>query len=278
MDETAAFERERPRLLRIAGCILRDNSEAEDIVQQAWLRLHATEAIIDNLAGWLTTVTTRLCLDRLRAPKPILVDDQAFPSLTEDPADALALADMVGIALQVVLDRLTPNERVAFVLHDSFSIDFPTIALILGSTPAAARKLASRARSKVRPQGAPHRRADWEVVDAFLAAARQGDFEQLLALLAPGVVVAGDEAAISAGTPTHIEGRNAVATMFNGAAKAAWPVFIDGRPGAAWFHRGSPRVAFDFTVVDGVVSRIDFRADPAILERLIRRRAGELRN
>ncbi|KFF58316.1 RNA polymerase sigma-70 factor [Cryobacterium sp. MLB-32] len=278
MDETAAFERERPRLLRIAGRILRDNAEAEDMVQQAWLRLHSTEAVIDNLPGWLTTVTTRLCLDRLRAPKPILVDDTAFPSPTEDPADALALADTVGIALQVVLDRLTPNERVAFVLHDSFSIDFPTIAMILGSTPAAARKLASRARSKVRPQGTLRRRADWEVVDAFLAAAREGDFEQLLALLAPGVVVAGDEAAISAGTPTRIEGRNAVATMFNGAAKAALPVFVDGRPGAAWFHLGSPQVAFDFTVVDGVVSRIDFRADPAIVEHLIRRKEGERRN
>ncbi|MDJ0350258.1 sigma-70 family RNA polymerase sigma factor [Cryobacterium sp. PH29-G1] len=277
MDETAAFERERPRLLRIAGRILRDDAEAEDIVQQTWLRLHSTEAVIDNLPGWLTTVTTRLCLDRLRAPKPILVDDLAFPSLTEDPADALALADTVGIALQVVLDRLTPNERVAFVLHDSFSIDFPTIAAMLGTTPAAARKLASRARSKVRPQGVQGR-ADWEVVDAFLAAARQGDFEQLLALLAPGAVVAGDEAAISAGTPTRMEGRSAVAAMFNGAAKAALPVFIDGRPGAAWFHRGSPRVAFDFTVVNGVVDRIDFIADPAILERLIRRAAGAQRN
>ena len=274
MDETAAFERERPRLLRIAGRILRDDAEAEDIVQQAWLRLHSTEAVIDNLPGWLTTVTTRLCLDRLRAPKPVLVDDLAFPSLTEDPADTLALADTVGIALQVVLDRLTPSERVAFVLHDSFSFDFPTIAAMLGTTPAAARKLASRARSKVRPEGAQRRRADWEVVDAFLAAARQGDFEQLLALLAPGVVVAGDEAAILAGTPTRIEGRSVVAAMFNGAAKAALPVFIDGRPGAAWFHRGSPRVAFDFTVVDGVVDRIDFRADPAILEHLIRRDAG----
>ena len=278
MDETAAFERERPRLLRIAGRILRDNAEAEDIVQQAWLRLHSTEAVIDNLPGWLTTVTTRLCLDRLRAPKPFLVDDLAFPSLTTDPADALALADTIGIALQVVLDRLTPSERIAFVLHDSFSIDFPTIAAILGTTPAAARKLASRARSKVRPQGVQRRRADWEVVDAFLAAARQGDFEQLLALLAPGVVVAGDEAAISAGTPTRIEGRSAVAAMFNGAAKAALPVFIDGRPGAAWFHRGSPRVAFDFMVVDGVVDRIDFRADPAVLEQLIRRDAGVQRS
>ncbi|WP_241975366.1 MULTISPECIES: sigma factor-like helix-turn-helix DNA-binding protein [unclassified Cryobacterium] len=176
------------------------------------------------------------------------------------------------------MDRLTPTERVAFVLHDSFSIDFPTIAAILGSTPAAARKLASRARSKIRPQGQEHGRADWKVVDAFLAASRQGDFEQLLKLLAPNVVVVGDDAAIAAGTPSRIEGRTAVATMFNGAAKAALPVFVDGRAGAAWFHRGSPRVAFDFTVLDGVVSRIDFRADPEVLEHIIRREAGASRD
>lgn len=272
------FERERPRLLGIAGRILRDSAEVEDIVQQAWLRLHSTEAVIDNLPGWLTTVTTRLCLDRLRVEKPILVDDLAFPSASTDPADELALADTVGIALQVVLDRLTPNERVAFVLHDSFSFDFPSIAAILGTTPAAARKLASRARSRVRLPGVERGRADWKVVDAFLAAARQGDFGQLLELMAPGVVVVGDESAISAGTPTRIEGRTAVAEMFNGAAKAALPVFIDGRAGAAWFHRGSPRVAFDFTVVDGVVDRIDFRADPATLEHIIRREAGDRRD
>lgn len=275
MDETAVFERERPRLLRIAGRILHDHVEAEDIVQQAWLRLHSNEADIDNLPAWLTTVTTRLCLDRLRSAKAILVDDLELPSLAPDPADDLALADTVGIALQVVLDLLTPQERVAFVLHDSFKVDFPTIAAILDTTPGAARKLASRARSKVGPPLVTRGRADWEVVDAFLTAARQGNFEQLLELLAPGAVVAGDEAAISTGTPTRIDGRRAVATMFNGAAKAALPVFIDGRPGAAWFHRGSPRVAFDFTIVDGVVVRIQFRADPAILEHLIRRDGHE---
>lgn len=278
MDETAVFEQERPRLLRIAGRILPDNAEAEDIVQQAWLRLHSTEAVIENLPGWLTTVTTRLCLDSLRIEKPILVDDMAFPSPTTDPADELALADTVGIALQVVLDRLTPNERVAFVLRDSFSIDFPTIAAILSTTPTAARKLASRARSKVRLPSAERGRADWEVVDAFLAAARNGDFEQLLELLAPGVVVAANDAAIAAGTPARREGRSEVAAMFNGAAKSALPVFIDSRPGAAWFYPGSARVVFDFTVVDGVVSRIDFRADPETLGHIIRRDAGERRS
>jgi RNA polymerase sigma-70 factor (ECF subfamily) len=118
-------------------------------------------------------------------------------------------------------------------------------------------------------------RADWEIVDAFLAAARQGDFEQLLELLAPGVVVAGDDAAILAGTPTRLDGRDAVAEMFNGAAKSALPVYIDGRPGAAWFYRGVAKVAFDFTVVDGSVHRIDFRADPATLDQVTRRDGGE---
>ncbi|WP_309616455.1 sigma-70 family RNA polymerase sigma factor [Salinibacterium sp.] len=277
VDESAVFEQERPRLLRIAGRILRDHAEAEDIVQQAWLRLHSNEVVIDNLPGWLTTVTSRLCFDRLRSAKAILVDDVEFPAPSTDPADDLALADTVGIALQVVLDRLTPSERLAFVLHDSFGIDFATIAAILGITPAAARKHASRARGKVRLSGAVRGRADWEVVDAFLAAARQGNFEQLLELLAPGVVVVGDEAAILAGTPTRIEGRSAVATMFNGAAKAALPVFIDGRAGAAWFLHGLPRVAFDFTIVDGTVTRIDFRADPATLEHLTRRDGQERR-
>lgn len=261
----------------MAGRILRDNGEAEDVVQQTWLRLHSTVSSIDNLPGWLTTVTTRLCLDRLRTAKPIPVDGIEFPTSTADPADDLALADTVGIALQVVLDRLTPNERVAFVLHDSFSIGFPTIAAILATTPAAARKLASRARSKVRRPDVERGRADWEIVDAFLDAARHGEFELLMELLAPGVEVAGDDAAISAGTPALIQGRSAVAAMFNGAAKAALPVFIDGRPGGAWFHRGLLRVAFDFTIVDGGVHRIDFRADPAILEHIIRREAGERR-
>ena len=272
MDQTAAFEAERPRLLRIAGHVLRDATEAEDVVQQAWIRLRGNESAVENLPGWLTTVTTRLCLDRLRSRTPVPLAD-IEPSLTvPDPAEEVALADSVGVALQVVLDRLTPGERVAFVLHDSFGIDFPTIAEILGSTPVAARKLASRARGRmVGPSVEEEQSADWEVVDAFLAAARAGDFARLLQLLAPNCIVAGDDAAVAAGTPARLDGRTAVATMFNGAAKAALPVFVGERPGAAWFHRGSARVAFDFTIADGVVTRIDFRADPEVLGRLTRR-------
>ncbi len=274
MDQMDAFEAERPRLLRIATHVLRDAFEAQDVVQQAWLRLHGTTTTIENLPGWLTTVTTRLCLDRLRATTPVLEEGVVPVEAAPDPADQVALADTVGVALQAVLDRLTPSERVAFVLHDSFSIDFPTIAEILSSTPVAARKLASRARSKVALSDNEGSSADWQVVDAFLAAAREGNLERLLQLLAPDVVIAGDEAAVLAGTPARLEGRQHVATMFNGAAKAALPVFVGDRPGAAWFHRGQARVAFDFTVEDGVVAGIDFRADPTVLAGLTRRREG----
>ncbi len=274
MDRMDAFEAERPRLLRLATHVLRDAFEAQDVVQQAWLRLHGTTTTIENLPGWLTTVTTRLCLDRLRATTPVPEEDVVAVQAAPDPADQVALADTVGVALQAVLDRLTPSERVAFVLHDSFSIDFPTIAEILSSTPVAARKLASRARSKVALSGNEGSSADWQVVDAFLAAAREGNFERLLQLLAPDVVIAGDEAAVLAGTPARLEGRQQVATMFNGAAKAALPVFVGDRPGAAWFHQGQARVAFDFTVEDGVVAGIEFRADPTVLAGLTRRREG----
>lgn len=276
MRHTELFEAERPRLLGLASRVLADPSEAEDVVQQAWLRLHGTDADIDNLPGWLTTVTVRLCLDRLRMRTPVLVAEVDTRVQAPDPADMVALADMVGVALQVVLDRLTPAERVAFVLHDSFGFAFPTIAAVLDTTPVAARKLASRARAKVKPPASAGRLADWEVVDAFLAAAREGDFGRLLQLLAPEAVVTGDEAAILVGTPARVDGRQQVATFFNGAAAAALPVFVGDRPGAAWFHRGEARVAFDFTVADGVVQRIDFRADPQLLAQ-VDRRDGEHR-
>lgn len=284
MDQTEQFEAERPRLLRIAGGLLRDPPEAEDIVQQSWLRLHGTDADVENLPGWLTTVVTRLCLDRLRARTPVPTEPADAPAASgrgqvPDPAEQVTLADTVGVALQVVLDRLTPGERVAFVLHDSFGFEFITIAAILDTTPAAARKLASRARDKVRAPSAAGEPgedgpADWEVVDAFLAAARGGDFGQLLHLLAPAVVVTADAAAVATGTPERLEGRQAVATMFNGAAKAALPVLLGERPGAAWYHRGEVRVVFDFTVEDGVVTAIIFRADPGVLARVVQRTDG----
>ena len=266
MDELEVFEAERPRLRRLAARMLGDDAEAQDIVQQAWLRLQGTDQEIANLPGWLTTVTSRLCLDRLRAKVPTPVDDEIVPAGTAgDPADEVALADAVGVALQVVLDRLTPGERVAFVLHDSFGIDFATVAATLGTTPAAARKLASRARAKVAQPAPEDALATWEVVDAFLDAALGGDLERLLALLALDALVAGDDAAVALGTPDRIAGRQEVAAFFDGAAKAALAAFVEQRPGAAWLHRGEPRVAFDFTVVGGRVAAIAFRAAPEVL-------------
>lgn len=277
MDRTDLFEAERPRLVRIATRVLGDHAEAEDVVQQAWLRLHGTDAEIDSLPAWLTTVTTRLCLDRLRARTPVPVDDIGPGEILGDPADDVALADTVGVALHVVLDRLTPRERVAFVLHDSFGFEFPTIAAVLDTTPAAARKLASRARAKVSLPRSEDRLADWEVVDAFMAAARNGDFDRLLHLLAPDAAVSADDAAVLVGTPQRIEGRDEVATFFNGSARAALPVFVGDRPGAAWFHLGEAKVIFDFTVDDGLVHAITFRAAPDLLARVVRRDGGRPR-
>ncbi|EFQ82911.1 Sigma-70 region 2 [Aeromicrobium marinum DSM 15272] len=271
MDRTAVFELERARLVTLASRVLSDSAEAEDVVQLAWLRLDSTQADILNLPGWLTTVTTRLCLDRLRARVPVAVEEMPDEVHGPDPTERIELAESVGAALHVVLDRLSPAERVALVLHDSFGVEFTTVAEILDVTPAAARQLASRARRKVGGADEGHRRADARVVDAFMAAARNGEFERLLGVLAPQVEVGSDAAAILAGTPERISGRQEVAEFFNGSAHAALPVTVGGRPGAAWFHRGEAKVLFDFTVQDGLVGRIDFRADPDVLAGVVRR-------
>ena len=278
VDRTDLFEAERPRLVGIAGRVLGDHAEAQDVVQQAWLRLHSTEAEIDSLPAWLTTVTTRLCLDRLRSRTPVPVAEVEPEAAVTDPADYVALADTVGLALHVVLDLLSPRERVAFVLHDTFGFEFPTIAAILDTTPVAARKLASRARAKVAQPLPDDRLADWEVVDAFMAAARNGDFDRLLRLLAPDAAVSADDAAVLVGTPRQIEGRDEVATFFNGSAQSALPVFVGDRPGTAWYHLGTAKVVFDFTITDGLVSAIVFRAAPDVLSRVVRRDGGRPRD
>lgn len=279
MDVTEAFEAERPRLVGIAARVLDDAAEAQDVVQQAWLRLHGTTAEIESLPAWLTTVTTRLCLDRLRARTPVAEDPQVEveAGASGDPAEEVALADTVGLALQVVLERLSPRERVAFVLHDSFGFEFSTIAAVLETTPAAARKLASRARARIGQPSPEDGLADWQVVDAFMAAARGGDFQRLLQLLAPDVQVRADAAAAGLGTPERLDGRQEVATFFNGSASAALPVLLENRPAAAWFHRGHARVVFDITVTDGTVERITFRADPDVLAQVVRRDGPSVR-
>lgn len=270
MDEqTSVFVAERPRLVRIAERLLGDHAEAEDAVQNSWIRLSRNENPIDNLPGWLTTVTTRLCLDRLRSKLPDPQDDLEIDETAPDPADAVVLADSVGDALQVVLDRLGPSERVAFVLHDSFAVDFPTIATILDTSPVAARKLASRARQKVvaaeGPATPPERSDNTAVVDAFLHAAKGGDLETLLGLLAPDVVVeAADAAALALGSRSLV-GREQVLGLVNGGMKTAFPVHLGDRPAVAWLHRGEYKVAFDITIVEGRIQRIDLRADPELL-------------
>jgi len=277
VDETELFEAERPRLLGLATRVIDDRAEAEDIVQQAWLRLHRNVADIENLPAWLTTVTTRLCLDRLRARTPVPHVEIVVGS-TPDPIEDVVLSETVGVALQVVLDRLSPRERVAFVLHDSLGFEFSTIAAILDTTPEASRKLASRARGKIGQPARVDQLADWEVIDAFMAAAREGEFGRLMQLLAPDAGLRSDADAVLAGTPERKDGANEVATFFDGAAQSALAVFVDDRPGAAWFNRGTAMVLFDFTIVDGLVQRITFRAEAEVLAQVERRDGNERRD
>ena len=163
------------------------------------------------------------------------------------------------------------------MLHDSFGFEFATIAAVLDTSPAAARKLASRARAKVAQPAPEDQLADWEVVDAFMAAAREGDFDRLLRLLAPDAVVGADEAAILSGTPARIEGRDEVAAFFNGSAHSALAVFVGDRPAAAWFHLGQAKVVFDFEVAGAMVRGITFRAGPEVLAQVARRDGGSRR-
>ena len=284
MDESdwlvERFEEQRARLRAVAFRMLGSQTEADDAVQEAWIRLsRADTADIENLGGWLTTVVARVCLDMLRSrgtrreePLDARVDDAvARPGDARDPEHEALLADAVGPALLVVLDTLAPAERLAFVLHDMFAVPFDEIAGIVGRSPAAARQLASRARRRV--QGATtatdadvtRQRA---VVDAFLSASRDGDFDALLALLDPDVVLRSDPIAAQSGAPEEARGAPAVAETFAGRAKAAEPALIDGAVGLAWAQRGEVRVVFDLTIVGGRIVAIELLADPEVLARL----------
>ena len=281
MDEsdwlTEQFETNRQRLRAVAYRMLGSPSEADDAVQEAWLRLsRAGAGGVENLGGWLTTVVARVCLDMLRSRKSRREDslDDQVPetaaSLEEgiDPEREALLADSVGLALHVVLETLAPAERIAFVLHDMFDVPFDEIAPIVGRTPTAARQLASRARRRVQGEAATRDAAltrQREVVDAFLAAARSGDFNALLALLDPDVVVRADGAAVDLGAVAEIRGAAAVADSFMKRARAAQPALVDGAPGLAWAPRGQTRVVFSFTMADGKIAAIDLIADPARL-------------
>ena len=289
------FEDSRPHLAAVAYRMLGSRAEADDAVQEAWLRLARTDVDgVDNLRGWLTTVVSRVCLDMLRSrtsrrEDPLPDDERVAPEA--GPEGEAVLADSVGAALLVVLDTLPPAERLAFVLHDLFAVPFDEIGTVLGRSPAAARQLASRARRRVQGAGAdePDPPADEsgglaaddglaggaapdpgvgrqrEVVTAFLTASRGGDFTALLELLDPEAVVLADAAAVIAGAEAEVRGAAAVAATFVGRAKAARLALLDGEPGLIWTHRGEVRMAFAFTVVDGQVAGIELIADPGRL-------------
>lgn len=281
---TRRFEENRPRLRAVAHRMLGSAAEADDAVQEAWLRFsRADTSDVDNLDAWLTTVVSRVCLNVLQARKTRreepLEPVRELPG-DDDPVEQAELADSVGAALQVVLDTLTPPERLAFVLHDLFGLPFDEIAPIVERTPAAARQLASRARRRVRFAGSePDAARGRAVVDAFLAASRDGDFDALLALLDPDVVlradavaVAGAKANAAVGAPAlepEMRGRQAVLDTFAGRARGAIPALIDGAAGAVAFmqHR-RPGGLFTFTVTDGLISEIGIVVDPdAVAER-----------
>jgi RNA polymerase sigma-70 factor, ECF subfamily len=276
------FEAHRGHLRGVAYRMLGSLSEADDAVQEAWLRLsRADPSGVDNLGGWLTTIVARVCLDMLRARRsrreePLGLDAQVLdPTVGRaevvDPEQEALLAEGVGLALLVVLERLAPAERVAFVLHDLFAVPFEEIAPIVGRSPAAAKMLASRARRRVQgtatvPDADPTRQR--AVIDAFLAAARGGDLDALLAVLDPDVVLRADRTAVQAGASSEVRGALAVAETFSGRAGFARPALVDGAVGAVWAPRGRPRVVFGFTITGGMIVEIDLVADPERLRRL----------
>jgi RNA polymerase sigma factor (sigma-70 family) len=278
------FEENRTHLRAVAYRMLGSPSEAEDAVQEAWLRLNRSDTSgVDNLGGWLTTVVGRVSLDMLRSrksrreehleerPDRDLPDPVVGPGDTIGPEHEALLGDSLGPALLAVLETLTPTERVAFVLHDVFGVPFGEIAPVVGRSPNAAKMLASRARRRVRG-GASTPEADLarqrEVVGAFLKASREGDFGALLAVLDPEVVLRADRAAVRLGASGEVRGAQEVAETFSGRAQAARPALIDGAAGAVWAQGGRPRVVFGFTIAGGKIVGIDVLADPARLRRL----------
>ena len=272
------FERYRPHLQAVAYRMLGSVTEADDALQEAWLRLsRAKTDDVANLGGWLTTVVGRVCLDMLRArrsrqedyvgswlPEPIVsLDDET------NPEQEAILADSVGLALLVVLETLTPAERLAFVLHDMFAVPFEEIAPIVGRTPAAARQLASRGRRRVRgaaPNPDTDVRGQREIVDAFLAAAREGDFDALLAVLDPDVVFRADPGKIRALERLPITGAEAVAAeiLSRGSrfAPMARPALVNGTAGAIVGPEGRPFAVVGFTVARGRIVAIDLITNP----------------
>ncbi|MGN6031413.1 MAG: sigma-70 family RNA polymerase sigma factor [Thermomicrobiales bacterium] len=266
----ARFEAHRPHLIAVATRLLGSATEAEDAVQEAWIRLdRAGDEGIANFGGWLTTVVSRICLDHLRtrssrAEEP--VDEGADDPAAGEPGpeDTAILGEATAEALAVVLETLTPIERVAFVLHDVFDVPFEEIAAVVDRTPAATRQIASRARKRVRV-GTPRTRtsstAQREIVAAFFTASREGRLHDLIQLLAPGVVLRSDLAAVRMGSAPEVQGASAVAEVFSGRARAARMATIDGLAGMVWAPGGNPRVVFRFTVEGDAIVGIELIAE-----------------
>jgi RNA polymerase sigma-70 factor, ECF subfamily len=274
-----AFEAHRPHLHAVATRILGSPAEADDALQEAWIRMQRTDTSdVDNIGGWLTTVVSRVCLTMLdarkrrreqaldagRLPDPVITRaDDAAP----DPEGEALAADAVGAALLVVLETLQPAERLAFVLHDMFAVPFEDIATIVDRSPAAARQLASQAHRRVRGADRDAPTADRQIVDAFVAASRGGDFERLLALLDPDVVLRTDD---GSGALQIVQGAQAVATGARAAAagRIAHPAIVDGAPGFVATESGVPIAVLAFTIHDGRITAIDALGGPARLSRL----------
>jgi RNA polymerase sigma-70 factor (ECF subfamily) len=280
------FEASRGHLRAVAYRMLGSASEADDAVQEAWLRLARSDAsTVENFRGWLTTTVARICLDMLRArnarrEEPIGIDAEAIASGDDVEKEAL-IADSVGLAMLVVLETLAPAERVAFVLHDMFNLPFDDIAPIVGRSPAAARQLASRARRRVQgapPSGEVDQTRQRAIVGAFLAASRDDNFSALLALLDPDVVLRADAAAVAAslaraaaGAPAlapEIYGNEAVANTFKGRAQAARLAVVDGNVGLVFAPGGRPMAVFDFVIENDRIVEINLLADPTAIAAL----------
>jgi RNA polymerase sigma factor (sigma-70 family) len=274
------FEEHRTHLRAVAYRVLGSAADADDAVQEAWLRLARSDsAQVENLGGWLTTVVARVSLNMLQSRRNRR-EEPAGTHLPEEPAQAAdgtgpehqaVLADSVGLALLVVLDTLAPAERLAFVLHDMFAIPFEEIAPIVERSPAATRQLASRARRRVQgadttPDADLTRRR--EIVRAFFTASRTGDLGALVATLDPDVVLRADRTAVRLGAQAEVRGAEPVAGFFAGRARGAKLVLINGVTGAMWAAGGRPRVVFSFTLTGGKITAIDLLGDPAVLSQL----------
>jgi RNA polymerase sigma factor (sigma-70 family) len=260
------FAKHRPRLLAVAHRMLGSRAEAEDAVQETWLRLsRSSPAQIDNLGGWLTTVVARICLNMLRSRRHEPFDVELISP--DDPEQEAVLADEIGVAMLVVLEALTPAERLAFVLHDMFAVPFEDIAGIVGRTPTATRQLASRARRRV--QDTPVPTSDLAVqrvaVDAFFAAARDGDFERLVAVLDPDIVLRSNVSAVVRGAAAVA--RNAI--MFADPSAQLRPAVVNGVAGVVVVRDGKPFSVMRFTVVDGRITAIDVETSAERLRQIV---------